>query len=638
MSSRLELSEYLYQKKWFFLALALALLAAWLCFTYIGMTQTPMESLDISPAAQPGAWTYTLADGAEILPDEAGNFALPSADATVYCTRPLTEYEDLLTASALLAVNSRSCDVAVFADGELLADPTHRFNEGDGTFAPATGQGTNGGLFTLGLASELTIAVRFLTENASVGALPSLELFMDGPAYYSQWMAPAARSALPAGVFLAAALFLAGLFLFQLYHKGADWGLLLLSLLALAFGLQNTVAYGVYAIWFLRAPVVTWAIQILPTLLILWLLWYHTSGKVRRLGWLPPLACMAGAVFGVIWRLIDNAAGAKWTNLLQGKLLPLALVLALLCCGWQAYRRNEYYRRFFRWGGGLAACVAVLTVLSLLRDGAWWHSLTAMCQTVSMLGSYFQPMQQIDQLLLLLFFLLAVYDLIQSVVRRNMEVQTLTLQNRYTAEHAAHLRRSLDETHALRHEMRHHIEALKALCKEGDLQRIGNYVESIGGEIVNTPSRYTNNPLINALVSSCAAQARELGANLKAVIRVPEQIGIEDTDLAVLLSNMIDNALEALEAVPDGKNRRLRLKVEVFENAGLFVGCANSFAGELRRGGHGELLSTKAEEGHGFGLKAMSRVAEKYNSVLVIEQEDDIFHAKTYLYFKDSTA
>ena len=44
---------------------------------------------DISPAADPAAWTYTLADGTALSPDADGRFALPAADTVVYCTRTL---------------------------------------------------------------------------------------------------------------------------------------------------------------------------------------------------------------------------------------------------------------------------------------------------------------------------------------------------------------------------------------------------------------------------------------------------------------------------------------------------------------------------------------------------------------------
>ena len=178
------------------------------------------------------------------------------------------------------------------------------------------------------------------------------------------------------------------------------------------------------------------------------------------------------------------------------------------------------------------------------------------------------------------------------------------------------------------------MEALRALCREGDLQRVSSYAELLGSQWDEVSGHYTDNALLNALVCSYADRAKRLGAEFEAVVQAPEQLAIEDADLAVLLSNMADNALEALSAAADGQDRWLRLKVEIFENTGLFISCSNSFHGQLKRDHNGALLSTKTGQGHGLGLKAMRRVAEKYNSVLVVETQRQVFHIKTYLYFQ----
>lgn len=627
-------TESIYQKRWFLLALVLALAAVWGIFSYIGMTQTAVPVIQLNPGTEPEQWTFTLKDGTVLTPDQSGGFALPSADTVLYCTHSLAEYRDRLTSNPLIYVSVWNCDAAVLADGRLVADPTHRFLWPEGRFEPAMEPSAGGGLFSIGSAKELTIAVRFLSEPFSLSALPTLSLYTELHAYSSQWTASTASSALPAGIFLAAALFLAGLFLFQLYYKKANWGGLLLALLALSFCLQNTVSYSVYVIWMLRIPVVLWGIQVFPALIILWLLWYHTQGKLRRLGWLLPVLGSVGFAGGILWRLVDNASGARWTNLLQSKLLPLAVLLALLCCGWHAYRGNSYFRRFFLWGGVLVVCAGCGLFLSFLQNGSWWNSFYIALRTSRMMGNLFHLMEQASYLLLLLFFLMAFYDFVQNIVHRNQELQALTLQNRYTAEHAAFLSRSLDDTRALRHELRHHMEALRALCREGDLQRVSSYAELLGSQWDEVSGHYTDNALLNALVCSYADRAKRLGAEFEAVVQAPEQLAIEDADLAVLLSNMADNALEALSAAVDGQDRWLHLKVEIFENTGLFISCSNSFHGQLKRDHNGALLSTKTGQGHGLGLKAMRRVAEKYNSVLVVETQRQVFHVKTYLYFQ----
>ena len=597
------------RRKWFILALMGMLLAAWGLFTYFSMAHTPMDRISLSP----GDWTFALADGTLIAPNEAGLFPLPDPEAEVYCTA----HPEGLTHSAILGLNSRNCDLTVFADGQLIADPS------------------GSGVFTIGAAKELTLAVRFLTPEASISMLPSATIYPESYTYNSVYLTEGAKAALPAGVYLTAALALAILLLFQLYLQKWNGDVLLLALVALSFSLLNTLPYGVYVVSFLQTPFVSYILRLLPTLMLLWILWYRWDGNAHRFGWLLPLVFTVAVAGGIVWRQLDPMTGNPFTNLLQGKLLPPAMLLALIVCVWQAIGGNDTCHRFCVMGGSLAALIGLITLVSFLRSGSWAMTLRAAFQNTNLLG-WFEPLQLVNRFLLLLLFLLAIYDFVMSIVRRNTELQALSLQYRYATEHAAQLQRSLDETRETRHEMRHHIHALQGLCADGDMERVKHYVDTIGSECFSDPIRYSDHALINALVTACAQRARALGAEFDASVQVPERIGIRDTDLAVILSNMIDNALEALIAVPDEKDRSLQLKAAIFEDTGLFISCTNTFAGELKQDSSGNFLSTKAEAGHGLGIQAMRRIAETYNSILMPEVYDNTFHVKTYLYFKKS--
>lgn len=629
--------RFLYDKKWFLLALIPAAALLWCCFLYIRMTQTPLKSLDISPASDPASWHFTLADGTEVSP-QGENLLLPP-DIVLYCSRDLSQLDFSLTPTSILAMNRFGCDAAILSDGKLLADPSLRYHPQEGRFdagnQPAMYPAMYSDIITLGSAQELTLVLSYPGGMASIRQLPSLVLYPNLTAYQSQAMASTAQDALPAGVLLAAALFLVGLFFFQLYHGKADASLLPLSLLALSFGPERAVSYSAYDIWFLQSPLVLVGLQMLPLVLSLWVLWYHLAGRVRKWGILLPALGTLGMAVGLVWRLFDNRGGSVWTNLLLSRLLPLALLVSLLLCAHQARRGIAYYRHFFLLGGVLLLFFALCVLFSLAGDGSLWSYLCSLWQNTRMLRSFFYLARLVNHLLLLLFFLLAAYDFVQSVVRRNSELQLLTVQNHYASEHAAYLRCSLDETYAMRHEILHHMNALSAFCQEGDLQRVQQYVEHFTGQIRQAPGRYTDHPLINALVSYCQIQAQKLDASFQASVQVPQHIGIVDADLAVLLSNMIDNALHAVAALPDPQERSIRLKVEIFENAGLFVSCTNSFSGDLQRDEQGDPLSPRRREGHGQGIKAMRRVAEQYNSVLIIETQDNLFHVKSYLYFQE---
>ncbi len=627
MSAKKTLLSVIYDKKWFILALILSTVLFGIVFTYLGMTQKPVESINVGNTD----WEFSLADGTKATPEENGVFTLPEANSTLFCTLSLEKYADTLTTSALIGITSRTSDVAVLADGVLIADPTHRFDEVTGSFSD--GKPSGSGIFSLGTAKELTLAVRFVSPEASLKALPSVTIYPEQYAYTSVYLTQGAKAALPAGVFLAISAALLLLYLFGLYNKNSNADVLLLSVVSLSFFFLETIPFGIYVVWLLQTPFITYTLRLIPTLVLLWILWHRCSGKIRRFGWIYPLICTVAVAVGILWRQIDIVQGNKYTNLLQGKLLPLAMLLALIVCVIEAFKGNIAYRRFFSIGCGLAVITGFAALISFNNNGELWNGICGAFGNTKLLG-FFEPLQLFNKFLLLLLFFSAAYDFVMQTVRRNAELQALTLKNAYVTENAALLRRSLDETYGLRHEMKHHIDSLAALCESGDLERVSGYVKALSGDYCKEPGRYSDHALINALVSSCAKRAKEIGADFEASVQVPEVIGIDDADIAVVLSNMIDNAIEALTLVADEKDRRLSLKAAIFEDTGLFISCINTFEGERKQDEAGAFISTKSDKGHGVGLKAMQRVAEKYNSIILPEIEGNTFHIKTYLYFK----
>lgn len=622
------------RRRWkFLLALALILAAVGVSFAYLNLTQQPAESLAIGPRDDPGAWSYALADGTALEPDGDGAFALPAEDTVVYGWRTLPEN---ITSRAVLWVAGTNCDAAFFVDGVLTANPSNRFGQ-DGSFsAPAAEKGTSTGFVMLSGAEgrTLTMAVQFLGGTAKISALPQLSLYRSVGDYNSQALSAAASAALPAGVFLAAALLLLGLFLLRLWKERAEWGLLLLAGSALSLCLNRTVVYSLKASEFLQTPAVIWFThQVLPTLFLLWTLWLHFSGRAKKFGWLPLLAATATCV----GFLIPGLAGwlnTSWMNLLSTKVLPLVMLLYLLWGGREARRLRGWFRGFFALGGVLLALAAVVGAVSLLRGGDFGGTLTA-AWSAARQGRFFSLMNLLDYLILLNCVLLAVYDLIRNLSRLEVERQALALQKRGAEESAEVLYRRLEEGRANRHEQRHHMETLYALCQEGDLERVQNYVEGLRGELDAVPVRYTDNVIVNSIVTPRLQKARENGVDVTAALQVPERLAIEDADLSVYLSNLLDNAVEAACAVEDPRRRVLTLKMGIHSQR-LFIGCENSYDGALQLREDGLPATTKAGEGHGYGLGLMRRVAEKYNSILSIQHKNGMFSVKTNLWLGES--
>lgn len=97
---------------------------------------------------------------------------------------------------------------------------------------------------------------------------------------------------------------------------------------------------------------------------------------------------------------------------------------------------------------------------------------------------------------------------------------------------------------------------------------------------------------------------------------------MSEADLYSLFGNLLDNAIEAVEKL-DADRRAVGLTVKrgsefVFVNVHNYYDGALCFDGELPR-------STKGGAYHGFGMKSVRFVAEKYGGELSINAKDGIF-------------
>lgn len=91
-----------------------------------------------------------------------------------------------------------------------------------------------------------------------------------------------------------------------------------------------------------------------------------------------------------------------------------------------------------------------------------------------------------------------------------------------------------------------------------------------------------------------------------------------------LLGNAIDNAIEAAGKVPDGERRCISLNIRP-DRGMVVVHIENPYQGELSLAG-GLPQTTKADRRyHGFGMKSMKMVAERYGGCLSLRAEGGIF-------------
>lgn len=96
----------------------------------------------------------------------------------------------------------------------------------------------------------------------------------------------------------------------------------------------------------------------------------------------------------------------------------------------------------------------------------------------------------------------------------------------------------------------------------------------------------------------------------------------EELDLYALVSNAINNAIDAVSKLPEGE-RCISLFAKCSDGM-IMLHVENPFCGPLKME-NGLPKSSRDERYHGFGMKSMKRIAEKYDGTLSIQSENGIF-------------
>ncbi len=99
---------------------------------------------------------------------------------------------------------------------------------------------------------------------------------------------------------------------------------------------------------------------------------------------------------------------------------------------------------------------------------------------------------------------------------------------------------------------------------------------------------------------------------------------LTEREIYSLFGNSLDNALEAVLKIPDPSKRRITLKSNT-RGAMVVLMVENTFEGDLSLTGDDLPRTTKTGSGHGFGLRSISRIAQKHGGMMSVKAEDGIF-------------
>lgn len=211
-------------------------------------------------------------------------------------------------------------------------------------------------------------------------------------------------------------------------------------------------------------------------------------------------------------------------------------------------------------------------------------------------------------------------------IQKNLEIQLAQSVQEINA-----LRQSQEMAARHRHDLRHHLQYLSNCIRNGQEERAQSYISGIFQEIeAQTVQRYCENEAANLILSAFAGRMEKDGIRLEVQGALPAFLTVSDSDLCVLLSNSLENALHACRPLAAaGRACTVSLRLQYHERTGKLTMLVTNPCGEAVRFENGVPVS--GEPGHGIGVQSICAIVERYGGACSFQVEDGQFILRLFL-------
>lgn len=185
------------------------------------------------------------------------------------------------------------------------------------------------------------------------------------------------------------------------------------------------------------------------------------------------------------------------------------------------------------------------------------------------------------------------------------------------------------EIRRLKHDLANHLQILSALPED---KRDAYLSDLTKNAAVLQSASYCKDATVNAVLTVKKNLMERYGIFLEAAIDICTELPFDKTDICALYANALDNAIEACVKLPESA-RRIGLKSKA--QKGLFcleVSNPTHSPSDARAQNNAIPSTSKSDkQNHGFGLKSIKEIVERYHGSLEIESVNGAFHLFLYI-------
>lgn len=316
---------------------------------------------------------------------------------------------------------------------------------------------------------------------------------------------------------------------------------------------------------------------------------YLTAQNVRFvIALLDSLLGMGGALtgFGVYITILVECAMVMAVH----KWIDLSGIRAVGWIRWALLILTMLLGLFFKW--------SLTTMRNVFVQNALWLDMLvyALCAIAG---------------LVLVLFLFEINQQAQEQQRQS-ELEQMSLN--YEMQNAKRALQTNNDMRRLYHDMKNHLLAIQGMAEDGG--RVEEYLSELLPRFEGYESQVsTGNAVVDALLSEKIQRAALDGIRFNVCLDLKALEHVKSVDLITIFGNAVDNAVEAVQMLPEGTERMIYLKSSSFANL-TALRFSNQFTGRLTEE-NGVLPTGKKDKGsHGIGLSSITQAAGRYGGTV----------------------
>ena len=176
-----------------------------------------------------------------------------------------------------------------------------------------------------------------------------------------------------------------------------------------------------------------------------------------------------------------------------------------------------------------------------------------------------------------------------------------------------------EDIREFRHDYKNHMICLQALLEGREYDDALEYVKGITRQdIIESNKFFSGNQIADAILSDKAELAKQSCCKIEFDGFISD--GISASDLCIILSNALDNAIEACARLPSNGDKIITVKCDILQNVQLMrITNPNDINNSTTE------TSKEDKENHGFGLYNIRRTVEKHNGQMSIPSQTPLF-------------